>query len=118
MGEELTLQEALMTLRGKLETLSFVLEANLVALNSRWRAGDRELNALETLYRKYSYLAPLEAAVGGAGAGVVDGGVEKSPPQACHPEVAPTALRKVKGIYLCAVRMAVSKDQLPVIFTA
>ena len=27
------------------------------ALDLRWRAGDKDLNALEAVYRKYSYLA-------------------------------------------------------------
>lgn len=57
MGEELTLQDALMTLRGKLEQLGTALESDLAALDARWRGGDRDLNALETIYRKYSYLA-------------------------------------------------------------
>jgi DnaJ-domain-containing protein 1 len=57
MGEELTLQDTLMTLRGKLEKLGVTLEGDLSALDARWRAGDKDLNALETVYRKYSYLA-------------------------------------------------------------
>jgi curved DNA-binding protein CbpA len=57
MGEELSLQDALMTLRGKLEMLAVTLESDLVALDGRWRGGDRDLNALEAAYRKYSYLA-------------------------------------------------------------
>jgi len=57
MGEELTLQDTLMTLRGKLEKLGETLEHDLSALDTRWRAGDKDLNALETVYRKYSYLA-------------------------------------------------------------
>jgi molecular chaperone HscB len=56
-GEELTLQDNLMTLRGKLEALGGTLEEDLAKLDVRWRAGDRDLNALETVYRKYSYLA-------------------------------------------------------------
>jgi len=57
MTEELTLQDALMTLRGKLGDLATTLEADLAKLDAKWRAGDKDLNALETLYRKYSYLA-------------------------------------------------------------
>lgn len=57
MGEELALQDALMTLRGKLEQLGTTLEQDLAALDARWRAGEKDLNALETVYRKYSYLA-------------------------------------------------------------
>jgi DnaJ-domain-containing protein 1 len=57
MGEELNLQDSLGTLRGKLGTLGETLESDLTALDQRWRAGDKDLNALETVYRKYSYLA-------------------------------------------------------------
>jgi molecular chaperone HscB len=57
MGEELTLQDSLLTLRGKLETLGMTLDADLAALDARWQTGDHDLNALEALYRKYSYLA-------------------------------------------------------------
>jgi molecular chaperone HscB len=57
MGEELTLQDALAALRVKLETLGITLENDLAALDARWRAGDKDLNALEAVYRKYSYLA-------------------------------------------------------------
>jgi hypothetical protein len=57
MGEELTLQDTLMTLRGKLEKLGATLDGDLAALDSRWHAGDKDLNALEAIYRKYSYLA-------------------------------------------------------------
>jgi DnaJ-domain-containing protein 1 len=57
MGEELTLQDALMTLRGKLEALGGTLEKDLAALDARWRGGERDLDALEGVYRKFSYLA-------------------------------------------------------------
>ena len=57
MGEELEMQDALMTLRGKLEKLGVGLEADLAALDVRWRTGEKNLDALETIYRKYSYLA-------------------------------------------------------------
>jgi DnaJ-domain-containing protein 1 len=57
MGEELTLQDALMTLAGKLEKLRVTLETELTALDTSWRSGHHDLNALETAYRKYSYLA-------------------------------------------------------------
>jgi DnaJ-domain-containing protein 1 len=57
MGEELALQDALMILRGKLETFGMTLEADLAALDAKWRGGEKNLNALEAVYRKYSYLA-------------------------------------------------------------
>jgi DnaJ-domain-containing protein 1 len=57
MGEELTLQDMMMTLRGKLENLGTALEGELAALDARWRGGEKDLNALEAVYRKYSYLA-------------------------------------------------------------
>ena len=57
MSEELTLQDALGTLRQKLDALAGTLEGDLAALDARWRGGDRDLNALETVYRKYSYLS-------------------------------------------------------------
>jgi DnaJ-domain-containing protein 1 len=57
MGEELALQDALATLRGKLEKLGTVLESELTALDARWRAGEKDLNALEAAYRKHAYLA-------------------------------------------------------------
>jgi curved DNA-binding protein CbpA len=55
--EEMELQENLLKLRGKLEALGAVLEGELAKLDTPWRAGTRDLNALEALYRKYSYLA-------------------------------------------------------------
>ncbi len=55
--EELELQDTLMTLRGKLEALAGGLEGELAKLDTQWRAGTHDLNALEALYRKYSYLA-------------------------------------------------------------
>jgi len=57
MGEELALQDTLATLRGKLEQLGATLEKDLAALDAKWRAGEKDLNVLETIYRKYSYLA-------------------------------------------------------------
>ena len=57
MREELTLEDTLMVLRGKLERLGTTLESDLAALDARWRKGEHDLNALETAYRKYSYLA-------------------------------------------------------------
>ena len=57
ISEELSLQDALATLVGKLEMLGATLEGDLVALNARWRVGEKDLSALETIYRKYSYLA-------------------------------------------------------------
>jgi len=57
MSEELTLQDSLTELRMKLEQFGATVEAEVVALDIRWRAGDKDLNALEAVYRKYSYLA-------------------------------------------------------------
>ena len=57
MGEQLNLQDALTTLGGKLGRLGETLETDLRALDARWRGGDKDLNALEAVYRKYSYLA-------------------------------------------------------------
>jgi curved DNA-binding protein CbpA len=57
MSEELALQDALTALRMKLEPFGATVDAELAALDARWRAGDKELNALEAVYRKYSYLA-------------------------------------------------------------
>jgi len=57
MSEELRLQDALVSLRMKLEQFAATVDAEIAALDVRWRAGDRDLNALEAVYRKYSYLA-------------------------------------------------------------
>ena len=57
MSEEMALQDVLTALRGKLETLGATLENDLAALDARWCAGEKDLNALEAIYRKYSYLA-------------------------------------------------------------
>ncbi|MCE0484013.1 MAG: hypothetical protein LV479_07230 [Methylacidiphilales bacterium] len=57
MTEELTLQDVLVQLRMKLEALGAKLDYDLAALDDRWRAGAKDLRVLETLYRKYSYLA-------------------------------------------------------------
>jgi DnaJ-class molecular chaperone len=57
MSEELTLQDALVALRMKLEQFAATVDAEIAALDVKWRAGDKDLNALETVYRKYSYLA-------------------------------------------------------------
>ncbi len=57
LGEELTLQDALTELRMKLETFAATVEAEVTALDVKWRAGDKDLNALEAVYRKYSYVA-------------------------------------------------------------
>ena len=56
MSEELTLQDSLVTLRMKLEPFGVTVDADLAALDARWRAGDKDVNALEAVYRKYSYL--------------------------------------------------------------
>ncbi len=57
LSEELALQEALTALRVKLEALGVNLETGLAALDAKWRAGEKDLDALEAFYRKYSYLA-------------------------------------------------------------
>jgi curved DNA-binding protein CbpA len=57
MSEELTLQDALTALRMKLEQFGATVDAEIAALDSRWRTGEKDLNALEAVYRKYSYLA-------------------------------------------------------------
>ena len=57
MGEELTLQDSLTALRMKLEEFSATVDTELAALDTRWRTGDKDLNALEAVYRKFSYVA-------------------------------------------------------------
>lgn len=57
MSEELGLQDRLTELRMKLEQFAATVEAELVALDTRWRSGDKDLGALEAVYRKYSYVA-------------------------------------------------------------
>ena len=57
MSEELTLQDALTDLRMKLEQFGAAVDGEIAALDTRWRAGDKDLNALEAVYRKYSYLS-------------------------------------------------------------
>jgi DnaJ-domain-containing protein 1 len=57
MSEELALQDSLVDLRMKLEQFGATVDAEIAALDARWRAGDKDLNALEAVYRKYSYLA-------------------------------------------------------------
>jgi curved DNA-binding protein CbpA len=56
MSEELTLQDALTALRMKLEAFAATVDAELTALDAIWRAGDKNVNALEAVYRKYSYI--------------------------------------------------------------
>jgi curved DNA-binding protein CbpA len=57
MSEELALQDSLVALRMKLEQFGATVEAEIAALDPRWRSGEKDLNALEAVYRKYSYLA-------------------------------------------------------------
>jgi DnaJ-domain-containing protein 1 len=57
MSEELTLQDSLTELRVKLEAFAATVEAEVTALDTRWRKGDKDLNALEAVYRKYAYVA-------------------------------------------------------------
>ncbi|HUB65889.1 MAG TPA: DnaJ domain-containing protein [Candidatus Methylacidiphilales bacterium] len=57
VSAEMVLQDLMATLKGKLEKLAATLESELAALDTKWRAGEKDLGALEALYRKYSYLA-------------------------------------------------------------
>jgi DnaJ-class molecular chaperone len=57
LSEELTLQDALTELRMTLEQFGATVDAELAALDSRWRTGEQDLNALEAVYRKYSYVS-------------------------------------------------------------
>ena len=57
MGEELTLQDSLTALRMKLEEFAATLNGELSSLDAKWRAGDKDINALEGVYRKFSYVA-------------------------------------------------------------
>jgi DnaJ-domain-containing protein 1 len=57
LGDELTLQDSLTALRMKLEAFAATVEAEVTALDTRWRGGDKNLDALESVYRKYSYVA-------------------------------------------------------------
>ncbi len=57
MSGELALQDALAALRMKLEQFGATVDGEIAALDARWRAGDKDLDALEAVYRKYSYLA-------------------------------------------------------------
>ena len=56
MADELNLQDALTELRMKLEQFAATVDADVAALDTRWRTGDKDLNALEAVYRKYSYV--------------------------------------------------------------
>jgi len=57
MSEELALQDSLTDLGMKLEQFGATVDAEIAALDTRWRSGDKDLTALEAVYRKYSYLA-------------------------------------------------------------
>jgi hypothetical protein len=57
MSEELTLQDELVELRMKLEQFAGTVDAEIAALDARWRMGDKDLAVLEAVYRKYSYLS-------------------------------------------------------------
>jgi hypothetical protein len=57
MTDELTLQDALTELRMKLEAFAATVDGEIAALDSRWRAGDKDHAALEAIYRKTSYVA-------------------------------------------------------------
>jgi DnaJ-class molecular chaperone len=56
MSEELTLQDGLTALRMKLEEFAATVEVELKALDLKWRGGEKDFNALEAVYRKYSYI--------------------------------------------------------------
>jgi curved DNA-binding protein CbpA len=57
MSEELTVQDKLTELRMKLEAFVATVDTELNALDVKWRAGEKDLNALEAVYRKFSYIA-------------------------------------------------------------
>jgi DnaJ-domain-containing protein 1 len=57
LSQELTLQDALVELRMKLEQFGATVDGEIATLDARWRSGDKDLNALEAVYRKYSYLS-------------------------------------------------------------
>jgi curved DNA-binding protein CbpA len=56
MEEEMSLQEAMQALAGRLAALGETLGAELAALDAAWRGGKKDATALEALYRKFSYL--------------------------------------------------------------
>jgi len=56
MTEELALQDELTAVRVKLDAFSAGVDAEIAALDQKWRAGEKDLNALEAVYRKYSYI--------------------------------------------------------------
>jgi DnaJ-class molecular chaperone len=57
LAEEMTLQDALVELRMKLEEFAATVDAELATLDAQWRGGDKDLNSLEAVYRKYSYVS-------------------------------------------------------------
>lgn len=57
MTEELALQDSLEAVKVELGKFSEGVDAEIAALDLRWRAGEKDLNALETVYRKSSYIA-------------------------------------------------------------
>jgi len=40
----------------KLEQFAATVDTELAALDARWRTGEKDVNALEAVYRKYSYI--------------------------------------------------------------
>jgi len=57
MTEELALQDSLEAVKTELGKFSESVDSEIAALDARWRSGDKDINALETVYRKSSYIA-------------------------------------------------------------
>ena len=70
MSEELTLQDALTALRMKLEAFAATVEAEVKALDGRWRGGDKDLMRS----RRFIANIPMSRAGGSSsGSGDCDG---------------------------------------------
>jgi molecular chaperone HscB len=57
MTEELALQDKLTAVRVDLEKFGVGVDEEIAALDKHWRAGEKDINALESVYRKCSYVA-------------------------------------------------------------
>jgi DnaJ-class molecular chaperone len=57
IAQGLELQDAILTTENKMQELEQRLNAELLDLDTRWSRGDKSVDALETLYRKYSYMS-------------------------------------------------------------
>ena len=57
MPQMLELQEAIQTVEAKIHTMEELAETELKALDTQWKQNNRDLDALEILYRKYSYIS-------------------------------------------------------------